>query len=164
MLVGIATLVFSHYPTWTRAQVVTRLQQSTGNSVTSNGNGYGIPYADCAVGYLCHAGITGPMIVTETGYYTFSASAMGDDPLAFQWQTNETTATKQTYIEVPPGTDYYYTEQVTVRDVITNDVLIAQKTVHVLASNGCIQCGISADPSSQKRRRIGDNPRLLPRP
>ena len=73
---GIATLVWSRYPSWTRDQVLNRMRASTLYSWSSS-VGYGVIDALEAVGVLSRAHLGGPDEIYTSGTYGFEIYPVG---------------------------------------------------------------------------------------
>lgn len=115
---GIAALVWSEYPTWTRDQVRNRL-------VSSRTTGGVDAYA--AVGGFTSLHVEGPTSVEPGTAYTLTARPKGDGPFAYRWSSGETTPSI-TRTAGAPNTSQ--TATVTVTDLQENRSLSASKTVH----------------------------------
>jgi hypothetical protein len=108
VVAGIAALVWSRYPQWTRDQVWNRLIWSTSSygSAKTQETGYGVIDAFAAVGGMRDVMIWGEDMVAPYGTMYLTAHPEGDGPFAYQWSTGATTAT----ITVQGGAEGTYTD------------------------------------------------------
>jgi subtilisin family serine protease len=101
---GVAALIWSQNPGWTRNQVRNRLRQSAEYRLQKTTVlGYGRVNANCAVGGLCDAEIIGPRMIYDPyiEYATYTARPyIGTGPFSYQWSTGETT--ESITVEIPP--------------------------------------------------------------
>ena len=114
---GIAALIWSRYPSWSRDDVLQRMRETSGRrNNRDNRIGYGPVDALRAVGghHPVVAGINGPDNVYSSGTYNFSATVSGGvGPYSYYWfNDGSTDPFTDLYFEVQPSP---YTEQVSVR-------------------------------------------------
>lgn len=126
MVSGIAALVWSEHPDWTRDQVRNRLLM-TASQCCSSAIGWGVANAYKAVGGFASLGISGPRSVEPSTSYTLSAhTSHGDGPFTYRWSTGETSRTI-TKTAGTNGTSQSYS--VTVTDTREGKALSASVTV-----------------------------------
>ncbi len=135
---GIAALVWSRYPNWTREQVLDRLRQSAHYSSDPDDNiGYGPINAYRAVGGMLEPTIGGPSQVAYSGTYQFNLNVRGGQgPYAYRWDTGETSSTLSLYIRQRQSQSYTIELSGSVTDLSTGITRYASKDVFVRAEDG----------------------------
>lgn len=114
---GIAALVWSEYPTWSRDQVRGRLLSSR---VVGGADAYG------AVGGFTGLSVAGPSQVEPGTTYTLTANPRGDGPFTYRWSTGQTTRSITSTAGAAGTTQ---TATVTVTDVRENKSVSATRSV-----------------------------------
>lgn len=84
---GIAALIWSRYPNWTREQVVARLREAALRSEKKDGTGYGPPNAYRALGGMSMVRVNGPGEILQSGQtYTWTVQRFGGTgPFSYSW-------------------------------------------------------------------------------
>ena len=142
VVAGIAALVWSRYPNWSRDQVIDRLRESAALYYNKDSKiGYGPVNADAAVGGLKAVRAHGPDKVQSPRTYTFSVSAMGDGPFSYAWDSGETGTQITRYLTPPPSGSETLTVRVTVEDQISGEEITALKHVEVCYPGQCLSDG-----------------------
>ena len=136
-LAGIAALVYSKHPDWSRAQVLRRLFESARSRNTAWGTGAGPVDAWAAAGGFAGVGIeVQPKDVTAGRAFKLRARPKGDGPFTYQWSTGETTPAVSG-VAGPVGSSRTFS--VTVTDVNDGSVKTATATVKTPRPPHCIR-------------------------
>lgn len=94
VVAGVAALIWSRYPAWTRDQVVARMHQSGLHyPARDERRGYGIINAYRAVGGFEAASVSAPSSVWEGTTFTATAQTKGEGPFTYLWSNGATTRT-----------------------------------------------------------------------
>lgn len=120
VVVGIAALTWSRYPTWPRAAILDRLQRS--GSLWPNRDsqvGYGVLNAHVAVGGFRRVDVRAPYRANPGEIITMTAEPMGDGPFTYLWDQGETT---QSVSRMAGAEGTEVTASVTVTDVVDGTV------------------------------------------
>lgn len=135
---GIAALIWSKYPSWTRDQVRDRLFASA-QGYRDPEIGWGVPNAHRAVGGLVDLGIRHPPGYEPGQPYQLTAeTSFGEGPFTYSWSTGATTAA---ITRMPPAGNKPQTTTLTVTDTSEGTSLTASVTVKPLR-DGPPPCGI----------------------
>lgn len=136
---GIAAVVWSRYPTWTREQVLDRLRRASPLYYKRNGSGYGPPDAFKAVGGTYGAGVTEyTETEVELGQEVESrylrAAPFSLDPYAegryrFRWSDGRTT--RDVGIPTCGTSASVRTISVTITDLLDGTVVVGRETYSV---------------------------------
>jgi serine protease len=125
IVAGLAAMVWSKYPTWTRDQVRDRMYHTTWGSEDPQ-LGRGVVDAYGATGGFLRVWIDGPDTVEPRETYTLTAAPVGDGPFAYRWSNGATTPE----VTVTAGAhNTYQRMSVTVTDLGENKSLTRTKTV-----------------------------------
>lgn len=146
VVAGIAALVLSLHPNYTRDDILSMLAYAASpTGYRSNTTGWGAPNALCAVGGLCFVGITGTDLIQTYGTkkYTWSVFQAAAPPsnVTYQWSTGETTQSISRTITVSAGMqEYTLPLSVTVRDNSDGSIRTITKNVLVRDPYNCPTC------------------------
>jgi serine protease len=123
-IAGVAAMVWSRYPSWSRDQVRARLEAS-GLGYRDSQIGYGVPDAYKAVGGFTTLQIGGAGSYEPGQTYTLRANTgFGDGPFVYQWSTGQT---GQEITRVMPASGSQ-TTTVTVTDLTDGTTMSAKVT------------------------------------
>jgi serine protease len=135
---GIAALIWSRYPSWTRDQVRERLFASA-QGYRDPEIGWGVPNAYRAVGGLADLGIRHPAGYEPGEPYALTADThLAEGPLNYSWSTGATTSS---ITRLPPARAKAQTTTLTVTDTSDGTSLTVSVTIKPLR-DGPPPCGI----------------------
>jgi serine protease len=87
IIAGMAALVWSHHPEYSRSSVVSSLIYAASH-YRSPLFGYGAPNGWCLVQGMCRLWVDGQTLIEETGTYTYTAyQKASGGPFSYQWST-----------------------------------------------------------------------------
>jgi subtilisin family serine protease len=143
VMAGVTALYLSRNPAASRSQVLSALTVAA--SPTGGRSpiwGFGVPNVMCLMGEMCAMWIEGPSLIQTSGTYTWRAYQAGSPgPVAYLWNSGETTQTITRYVSVTPGTqEYTFTVGVTARDTRNGRQRFDAKSVTVRDPYGCPTC------------------------
>lgn len=161
IVAGIAALVWSRYPNWSREQVLDRLRESAALWENRDDRiGYGPIDANQAVGGMHGTGIIGTRSVTSAGTYTYTASVRGDGPFSYQWNSGESTPSIDRNIQITSKEQIPTVRNEPVSVSITDNVTGETKTVaiNVLVCSPGACTGGDPDPPVDPEPPCGSGP------
>jgi subtilisin family serine protease len=141
VVAGVAALVWSQNPTWSRDQVRNRLYISGRYHVRgSTETGHGLINAFCAVGGFCDVVLQGAGAVNSayTTSETYTAKPyVGSGSFSYQWSTGETT--QSIIVPIDTGTSSF-SLSVSVTELSSGTTLSSSKIVEVYYEDSCETC------------------------
>lgn len=141
VVAGVAALVWSQNPTWSRDQVRNRLYISGRYHIRgSTETGHGLINAFCAVGGFCDVVLQGAGAVNSayTTSETYTAKPyVGSGSFSYKWSTGETT--QSITVPIDPGS-YSFSISVSVTELSTGKTLSSSKNVEVYYEESCETC------------------------
>lgn len=86
--------------------------------------------------------VDGPSLIEQTGSYTFMARQIGEGPFTYQWDTGETTESKERFVQITYATqEYTFEEWVTITHQTTGESRRVKRDVIVRQPfNQCPTC------------------------
>lgn len=113
---GVAALVWSAHPDWTRDQVREQLYASTGQLQRGTTMGWGLVNAYKALGGFTSLTVSAPEWVKPGQQFTVTAHALGDGPFTYLWKRDGQTQTTRTATYTAPLVQGRMSVSVTVTD------------------------------------------------